>query len=701
MKHFLLALLLLAGWPASGEESQGVHGLRRIAMTFAPARSIANARVDVVLRSETDPSAVPVELRSIAISDKAELALPEGVWALDAASDAYWHARQYILPADTAIVVHLQEKAFLTGRLTADAQLPKEMTLALTTESSEDRRTEYSTDCPIVEASFRCEVPSGTYDLSLTAAGFIPQSWLGMTLPPHEETRLPDVALRQGQSILARVTVPKGSDLARAVVHVEHRGGVRLRSVHPDARGTAQITGVAPGAYVVTATHPDGLVSERVDVIVRERAEARVPEILTLSRPRTLAVRISPPLSPTFKSWVIGMARATGDARQRELVTSGSASDTGEWRSAPVRPDTYDVTVSSDNGDVWYRETVLVHTQDEERQIAIEMRRIHGTVRLGENPVSALLMFTSPSLRAVSTASDDKGKFDVVLPDSTATEWKVWVSVPDLRIKRETKVTLSPQGTDEVAIDLPVRTLAGTVVDADGAPVSGAIVDIVGDGELQFTQTIAEDDGSFVVAAVPNGMYSLKARAGARESGVVEVRIPEADGASVTLTVQQSKELKARIVSPTGPVEGARVQVVPRGGWVPTFYTYTTREDGQFGAMLPPETTEIDLLIAAPGFAFTTANVPYRKEVLTVVVQQSSGSLELVGGASDPAARLLHDGATIHLGGALSYEWPSRRDAGGIFTAPQMEPGLYRYCANGSCVEGFLAPNATLRLAIQ
>jgi hypothetical protein len=160
-------------------------------------------------------------------------------------------------------------------------------------------------------------------------------------------------------------------------------------------------------------------------------------------------------------------------------------------------------------------------------------------------------------------------------------------------------------------------------------------------------------------------------------------------------------ELRGRIVSPAGPIAGARVQVVPRGVWVPTLFTYTTREDGRFGAKVPPGATSIDLLIAPPGFAFTAANVPYRSEVLTVQVSQLGGTLELAGVANDDDAQLFHDGAVVFLlNSVLSYDWPSRRE-GDTFVAPQMEPGLYKLCAQARCVEGYLAPNATLRLVIR
>jgi hypothetical protein len=125
----------------------------------------------------------------------------------------------------------------------------------------------------------------------------------------------------------------------------------------------------------------------------------------------------------------------------------------------------------------------------------IQLRPVRGTVRIGGEPIASRLIFRAPALlRSVTTSSNDEGEFQALLPDAGTEDWNVTVSIAELSVNRVVKVTVPKNEDQSIAIDLPAWTVTGIVVKADGTPVSGAIVDVVGDDEMPFTQTMSIED---------------------------------------------------------------------------------------------------------------------------------------------------------------------------------------------------------------
>jgi hypothetical protein len=689
-------LVIAAGWLLHAEER------RTVSVSFAISDGTLQKPLELVVTSESEAGVAPVHIPVNSVEQPLAISLPgaDGVWALDVVSDTYWHKRQYILPSTTEISIALRPKAFVTGTAASDGEELTEVVIAAQVRSEDLQPEEHVTRCAVAERKYRCALSAGLYDLRLSAPRHIALFFPNVTLAAGETVRMKPVQLRRGQSIVATLTAPSRAALATARLHVQRVNGNREQTATPNSRGVAEVSGVAPGAYVVYATTPAGLTTERVEVTVQDGRDTVLSRILQLDVPVSMSLRITPARGPNQELWTVELTRERGTVRQVETMASSKATEDGEWRSAPVQPDNYILTITSRTGDIWYREEVALHGAGDARDIVLQSRAAHGKVRVGGAGVAAELVFAAATHETVTTTSDAEGKFELVLPKNDARDWNVSVFVRALQIRREVEVRLPEDPEEGITIDLPSASLTGTVVDPTGSPVAGAIVTASGEGAMAYTQVLTAADGGFIVASLADGVYALKATHGEGESTPIHVTIEDDTSPEpVTLKLERNQELRGRIVSAAGPVVGARVQVVPRGVWVPTVFSYTTREDGRFAAKLPPDTREVDLLIAAPGFAFTTARVPYRSEVLTIQIAQIGGTLALAG-ATQPDVYLVHDGVTMSLRGVLAYEWPTRFE-GDVFIAPQMEPGLYRFCGKGNCVEGFLAPDATLRLEVK
>ena len=479
--------------------------------------------------------------------------------------------------------------------------------------------------------------------------------------------------------------------------------------------GSFQISGLAPGEYVVSAALAD-FSSEEVHVRVLPAAQIELIQPLLLQKPKQLDVIISPALDPFGERWTVRLMRLI-DGRV-EIVTESQAGEGGKWAGRGLRVGDYDVDVVAAGQYSWHTARITIGDTDVHLPVDISAGRVRGSVTLGDRPVSAGTVHLggmSGRIRHTVTTDGD-GRFDTFAPAALANgrQWTVEVEAEHPSIHQKLEVTADVDGGEHVlAIVLPDLRIAGRVLDDDGSPAKHAMINIrEADPEAMLRQISAAETGEFVVSGLDEGQYQLQANAFMKESRALTVSLREDEEAPpVELVLQPNAQLAGRVVSAFGPVEGVKLWVHPTDVAYSSVRSAVTRADGTFAAILTPGTREADVLIAAPGFGLGLFHLRIENRPLTITVDQSSGTLRLVLPALRhplfAQALLRHNGAATGPR-ALVGNWGTRivRDEadGAELVVPMVDPGEWQLClpSNGGeppvCQSGYVAPGGELTL---
>ncbi|MEA2336337.1 MAG: hypothetical protein QOE82_344 [Thermoanaerobaculia bacterium] len=444
--------------------------------------------------------------------------------------------------------------------------------------------------------------------------------------------------------------------------------------------------------------------------------EALLRQPLRLEPRRSVTVRIHPPLDPWSKPWKIALARTdpTGfTISERSLKTS--LDGTAQFDS--VLPGPHRLTVVRAAEQSWAEQTLDVD-RDATLDLNINVVRLTGTIRLSTRPLAATAMVRSAKSGAAAFfKSKTDGTFAARLPapeNDTWDEIEIRADLPALkRTLDHVHYRLGDDGTAELNLDLPSRTISGTVVDEIGRPAAPAMIDIhLPDGSLQQVDTT---DGAFSVSGLEPGRHRLRASTPERES----IDLQE-------IVVSEDKDAIADVVLPVVPVGHLRGVVRALDGAVLGAALYATRPgdprpivlsrvdpEGRFDIRFPAATQEVVVAINAPGFAFRLAKTPLSKDEQTFAVEQNGGTLSIDQPATRSGLRpyLIHNGAALPAvaaayvaGATFSANLADR----GRFQIASAEPGPYSLCwlaegvaavTNTPCVSGVLAPHGTLTLA--
>lgn len=647
----------------------------------------------------------PAIIRRSKLDTPLTVELPEGHWALDVSSPALWHETQTVsvFSAPVAIEAALLQAADITGhvRTTEKSELPREVKLAFAGSR------EGVVPCPVVDGMFRCRIPAGISDLRLRASGFVTRFFWQQNASHTTPLDLGNVTLVRGATLVGRVDVESGLKIDAGSIHVRAKGANESIDAVVGPRGLFHIDGIAPGAYDVAAASGARVKSQIVHIEVKPFTTAEMQDVLRLQRPKTLRVLVLPAFDPEGKPWRLQLARYAG--RELQPVTGSAASILGEWSADRLSAGKYELSVLAADGSKWYRETVELASGDSTLNVTVPARVLHGTITRAGKPVSAGIEL-SDAHSSISFESDDTGRFGGAIP-LTSGEWTVTVKsdTPPVRCNLEhVRPTKREDSSDvDLAIALPNTAITGTVTDESGAAVA-AMVNISG---LTGTQQVrANDDGSFFVAGLPPGNYSLEASAFLKQSPPTNVTLTEDAAEPVKLVVEDVEKIHGRVISDFGPIAGAIVVITPTNVPSRLVPVNWTDEAGEFSTFAPHGTLEVNILVIAAGYPLKFFHSPMHRGLLTIPVPQTGGSMRVRKGNGDVAPHLLHNGA---LQSVDAMAWTSAVvDAGDELIVPSIEPGPYLLCMlsneeaaavrgslsvpAGRCHSGFLPPFGAL-----
>lgn len=686
----------------------------------------------VTAQSVVDPSRVlTFPLPAAAIS------LTPGDWFLSAHIAGDWSEVRLVSIHDTPQTADLNTfpLALMTARITLDiGKEPRELRAYFQRVSLEDLDSPQEGDvvCDVAKGKAICQLPAGELDLAFRIPGYVSRYLWNAKLAPRGTLDAGSFHFVAGSTLSGRVELPRGSEaqldqvtvvaapsaVAGANDEQRHRNESARLTTHPTRRGFFAFD-LPPGAFTVQASYKT-LISEEVKVNVTAGREVPLRQPLRLEPQRSVTVRVHPPLNPLSKPWTIGFNRVDDTGvllSQRGLNTSLD----GTSRFENVVPGRYVLNVVRAPDQSWSSQTVDVD-RDTTIDVSIKVIRFTGTIHIGTKPIPAYAILRSPEKgSSVVVKSKADGTFSALLPAPEHDTWdeiEVRADLPPLkRTLHQVRFQVHDDGRAELNLDLPSRSIVGTVVDEFGRPATQAIIDMVlPDGSFQ---QIESADGSFMVSGLESGRHRLRASTIERESiDLEDVAVSEDTDATadVVLPIVPVQHLRGVIRSHDGPVIGAGLFAEKAGDLTRPLFLSRVDQDGHFDIRFPAATSEVVVAINAPGFAFRLARAQVSTEEQTFGVEQNGGTLFVDMPPARPPLRpyLMHDGAAllatsaVYLGVGTFEANLSKRVK---FTIPSIEPGVYSVCwfADGlstpsgalPCVSGVLAPHGTLTLAEQ
>jgi hypothetical protein len=661
----------------------------------------------------------PADAIRLEVPIPADGALPitEGTWEVTVQSQDVWVPTLYVTATQTADLI-ARPAAQLRARLNTGAEpLPQSVRIIVIPADAQSQREPLLADvsCPVVELEMRCVVPAGTYDLRINADGYMPELRWDVRLPARSVTTVDPIAFAKGAAVIGSVikagrgVIPPDARVTLAPVAMSvDRGRAVILQARPNAKGIFRFASVPPGEYMLTASAKDLASDSRSIVVVANRtAELNAP--LMLDVPKRVRATILPSTDPAGKNWALELRRQRpGTSGSYDLITSASAEPDGTWEHKGLRNARYLLVVSrADGSGQWASVPFELNGADLDLPIAIAPVPVAGAIRYGDRAIAAALHFGGEWSDARQVLhSDERGKFEGLLPPSGKELWDLYIESDTPPIRRtltDVRGRKDAEGRLQFDLELPATAIIGKVFDAAGKAVENAIVNLRAARGGRTDQVTTAHDGSFQFSGVAPGDYRMVAEAYLLMSEVIDVRVEEEDSAPVRIVLKDIQQVKGRVtVDGKVPVIGARLHgLSPNSAWR-DFVSGKSNESGAFILIVPPDTPSLDMVITSPGFATVIGRVAVRTDrPMLIATAQYGGSL-IVDSPDLPAVRIVREGAQFHprliaslIGGTASTDGKRLRT-----TLPALEPGHYSVCLGTRCEGGYVPPHGTLTLSL-
>ncbi|HKV11911.1 MAG TPA: carboxypeptidase-like regulatory domain-containing protein [Thermoanaerobaculia bacterium] len=599
-------------------------------------------------------------------------------------------------------------------------------------------------DCPVDDkGKWQCPpLPGTTFDLVLSAEGFIPQYRWGTKVLAGKTTDLGFVKLERGASVAGWVEVEGGpidaGCRARLAPQTGPGSGLRTaekvrstgREVPVRKDGFFQFVGVAPGHYSLEVSQEGFAPATVQGVEVWPRSETFLREPVTLKRPLRLELAISPPLDWLGRPWKVYIYRASDtSAGWSGAVYDGAASEQGGVTVPGQAPGRFKVEVMDGLDNRLFSQTLTISGPEDARQtIDLEILTVHGTLKLGKEPLAATIWFGGRfGSSTVRMESDQEGKFHGILPRDGWWRVDVASSAPKLETRTKAEVEADRQGRATVEIDLPATRVFGKVLDGAGRPVPSASFEIsTGDVDM-YART--DDSGSFDVRGLSEGMaHAIATFSRSNEQWASDrISLFLRDGEEVgplELRMRKKKRFSGLVRSDLGPVPGAGITVTALHPFRMASDAVRTELDGTFTAQVPDRTETAAVIVRPPGHALQAFVVSVGEAPQPLLVSREGGELEIVSperpknvGQEDFFLMIFQNGLLLPT--QTLYEWAlgHGRDLaqGQTYAVPALAPGEYRACLvaraaaaawevseetapQARCTSGQLTVGGTLRL---
>ncbi len=503
--------------------------------------------------------------------------------------------------------------------------------------------------CPVdAKGGWSCALPAATFDLAITAEGFVPHYLWDVAVPGAKTRDLGAFRFEKGSSVAGWVEAPgegyrpeacsvrltpltlPGGNLAMA-----EKLRATAREVRPKATGFFQLSGVAPGSYALEIQH-EGFAPARVaPVRVEHGAESFVTPAIVLRRPLRIEVAVDPPLDWQERPWLVRMMRAGefGGALDYEALFEGAANALGVVEIPTGASGVFSIDVIDSTGQTLAAERGVRIDDEESARHVVSVRwiEIEGTLRRGKEPLAGTLWFGGErGAVSVRMDADTEGHFGGVLPKVADWVVEIAASKPALRLVRRVQVQTGADDRAEIEIAMPTARVFGRVIDENGKPVEAARVVLSPKDDFLLAEP-STDQGSFEFSSVPAGSIEIAATLGAGEAFAEPIALSVVEGQDlgpVDLRLLKGKPYRGTVISNRGPVAGARISAFPSVPPMGMSGDVHTNLLGVFRLNFPPSVQRFVAVVSAPGAAFRAFDLAVG-EAVTLRVTDDSGTVRL------------------------------------------------------------------------
>jgi hypothetical protein len=514
------------------------------------------------------------------------------------------------------------------------------------TGASEPRHPHGTVDCAVDQSwAFACDLPGGVLDLRARVPSHVSEYLWNVRVTPGEVTRLGTLHLKPGASLSGWVVLAGGGDARDVLVSLQPqavpgRGErdlidvlMKTVSASPNREGFFHVEGVSPGGYQLEATHPQ-YAPAVVGVHVLQDREASLQTPLLLTEALQVTIQVSPATAPGDQPWRITLAPEHPGGVRGPRTEAVIADALGFATTPPLARGEYKLNVGpldAPGGKIWLQRSIDLNDGGGHVDVRVPFIRVEGTVTLAAKPVKAQIFFGGRSgLAGFVTETDEDGRFGgIVARDG---RWSVTVQEMALGIERTVPVELEPNedGLATLEVELPDTRVRGRTIDSTGQPVTGAIVTsrpVVGGPS---SQVFSQDNGSFELVGIDEGLIFLGAETRSLESERVVLAVGEGNRPVVELVLTERVVVRAMVRTARGdPVAGGQVSV-----WDPNsliqIAQVPTGHDGRFEVAVRPGRGPVIVTVIAPSFSAHSA-LQELESGADIVLHQAGGSLSISG----------------------------------------------------------------------
>ena len=306
------------------------------------------------------------------------------------------------------------------------------------------------------------------------------------------------IELARGPALAVRVVAMSGAPIAGAHVHSTSRDG------DTDAEGRISLRAVSINEENLWI-QADGFADERVQIATGDDPKVTVERVVQMQTAAALAGTVV-----DENGHVVADARVTLEATRDSLrVRSPRSEDDGTWHIANLAAGHYKISATSDDriGDG----EIEVDTDGQHARAGVVVRvaqgaSVIGTVVDGNGRPVALAEVTGGGK---SAKTGDDGAFE--LRGLAAGEAELVAHTDDagsLTVKK----TLGAHEHAHVQLTVLPSTIAGIVVDGQGAPLEGIRITASSPDPNGIAFQVTDEHGRFTLGGIPPGLYKVSAR---------------------------------------------------------------------------------------------------------------------------------------------------------------------------------------------